>query len=232
MKPSSARRRADDQAGPPVPLWSAIEPRQQRAEHERDPQPARTAGRPRRRAARRSRKPKTATSDDDREQESGCPPGKRSPCHRSRLRAFAGGECAGEQRGQERPDADRRGDAEPLQKVEEIVHGRASVPSRRMTIDETPAGHAALERARDRALRRAVRAPYARDDLVGDARHDGHHRPAGGDLARHRPAGHDDVPGRGLRGADGAGGRRLERRRAAVRADRRAWTTSSAASCR
>ena len=43
---------------------------------------------------------------------------------------------------------------------------------------------------------------------------------ARGDLARRRPAGHEHVPGRGLRGADGARGRRLVRRGAPVRPDR------------
>ena len=56
---------------------------------------------------------------------------------------FAGGERAGEQHGQERPDADRRGDAEALEEVEDEVHVVAlAFGARRMTIDETPRGRA------------------------------------------------------------------------------------------
>ena len=97
--------------------------------------------------------------------------------------------------------------------------GRASVLSRRMTIDENRPPSSAHEIERYGGL---FAQAHARDDLVGDARHDGRHRPAGGDLAGHRAAGHDDVPGRGLRRADVARGGRFERRRAPVRADRRA----------
>ena len=74
--------------------------------------------------------------------------------------------------------------------------------SRRMTLDdETPRGpggggeregsRAPLHDPRHRALRRAVRPAHAGDDVVGDARPDGGHRPARGDLAGRRPAGHE-----------------------------------------
>ena len=55
------------------------------------------------------------------------------------------------------------------------------------------------------------------DEVVGDARPDGGHRAARGDLARRRPAGHEHVPGRGLRRADGARrGRRPAPRRSST----------------
>ena len=51
----------------------------------------------------------------------------------------AGGERAGQEDRQERPDADRGGHAGALEEIEEVVHAR--VGSRgRMTIDETPRG--------------------------------------------------------------------------------------------
>ena len=120
------------------------------------------------------------------------------------------------------------GDARALKEIEDEVHGLAfpagdlrrdakGLGRRRRT---TQGGRPPFDDPRPRALRRAVRQAHAIDDLVGDARPDGGHRAAGGDLARRRPAGHEHVPGRGLRGADGAGRGRLERRRAAVRADR------------
>ena len=94
---------------------------------------------------------------------------------------------------------------------------------RRMTIDETPQG--APARTRSSATAGCSRA-HAGDDVLGDARPDGRHRAARGHLARRRPAGHDDVPGRGLRGADGARGRRPSRARRSSTGRPRASTTS------
>ena len=100
-----------------------------------------------------------------------------------------------------------------------------------MTIDETPRGqgpggettghaHSAIRRARPRALRGPVRPPHAGHEVLRDARPDGGHRAARGHLARRRPAGHDDLPGGGLRRADGAPRRRGHAARAPVRPDR------------
>ena len=47
---------------------------------------------------------------------------------------------------------------------------------------------------RPRALRRPLRRADRGDALLGDARPDGDHRAAGGDLARRRPARHLDLP--------------------------------------
>ena len=66
--------------------------------------------------------PKTATSDDDREQE----PGLLEEGEVGALEVEAevgGGERSDQERGQEGPDSDRRGDAETLKEGEEIVHG-------------------------------------------------------------------------------------------------------------
>ena len=86
-----------------------------------------------------------------------------------------------------------------------------------MARDETPKRSGARDLER---YARAVRAAHAGDEVLGDARPDGGHRAAGDHLAGRRPAGHLDLPGRGLRGADGARGRRRLGEGAPVRADR------------
>ena len=124
----------------------------------------------------------------------------------------------------------------PWRRVEDEFHERGRAARRygargRMTIDETPRGpgarrrnhrhaHSAIRRARPRALRGPVRPPHAGHEVLRDARPDGGHRAARGDLARRRPARHVDLPRRGLQRADGARRRRRHRARAPVRPDR------------
>ena len=120
-------------------------------------------------------------------------------CRRSRCPRSAVGEAA-------RPGAPggRAGcpaaaaESEALADVEEEVH--RAVPWRRMTIDDrTRAGPRPSPRgprARPGALRRAVRRPHARHEVLGDARPDGDHRAPRGHLAGRRPARHVDVPAR------------------------------------
>ena len=83
-----------------------------------------------------------------------------------------------------------------------------------------PAPPRAHDGARSRALRGAVRRADAGHALLGDARPDGDHRAARGDLARRRPAGHLDLPARELRRADDADRAGVLGRGAPVRADR------------
>src|SRR4051794_10319890 len=73
--------------------------------------------------------------------------------------------------------------------------------------------------ARSRALRGPLRPSHAGDALLRDARSDGDHGPAGGDLARRRPPGHVDLPVRALRGADDADRARVLRGGSPVRPD-------------
>src|SRR3954447_13272019 len=58
--------------------------------------------------------------------------------------------------------------------------------------------------ARPGALRGSLRPPHPGDALLGDARPDGDHRAARGDLAGGRPARHLDLPGGELRRPDDA----------------------------
>ena len=76
------------------------------------------------------------------------------------------------------------------------------------------------EHPRPRALRRPLRRADHGDALLGDARPDGDHRPAGSHLAGRRPAGHLDLPAQELRRADDPDRPGVRRRGAPVRADR------------
>src|SRR3954451_16526843 len=62
----------------------------------------------------------------------------------------------------------------------------------------------ALDAARHRALRRTVRGSHPRHEVLGDARHDGHHRAARSDLAGRRSARYEHVPTRDVRRGDAA----------------------------
>ena len=79
---------------------------------------------------------------------------------------------------------------------------------------------APTQRARPRPLRGPVRAADPGHALVGDARPDGDHRAARGDLARRRAARHLELPARDLRRADDEDRAGVVGRGAPVRADR------------
>ena len=128
---------------------------------------------------------------------------------------------AASERGQERADAGGGGRAQPLEDVEEELHGRIACrrddcrrrgrgPSGERAGGERPRARVS---ARDLERYAGLFASRTRGhEVVGDARPDGDHRAPGGHLARRRPARHVDVPGRDARGADGARRRRLVRR--------------------
>ena len=136
----------------------------------------------------------------------------------------ARGERAAEQGGQERPDPDRarrgrcpgrcrgRG-ARPVGGRATADHRRFASVSRAVTVDDGPGTRAAaansiawataaVDVARPRALRRAVRPAHEGHEVLGDARPDGADRARRRDLAGRRPARHLDVPARVLRRAD------------------------------
>ena len=101
-----------------------------------------------------------------------------------------------------------------------------AAPRRSATLPDDRSARAAPPAARPhphprpRALRRPVRRADQGDALLGDARPDGDHRAAGGDLARRRPAGHLDLPAAELRRADDADRPGVGGGGAPVRADR------------
>ena len=209
---SRAPRRAGRAASPihaSSPPSASAPREQQRAQHDRRSAPASTrrdraacAASPWRRAAplaldegrRRRRRPRT-------------PPRKR--CDSRKLKSVpsksiadvAARERAGEERRQVRPD--RRSPTRGPRPCR--CRGRGSwggvggsVPCRAVRL--TPRLAAAASRSwhellsRHRALRRPVRLADEGHEVLRDARPDGGHRAARGDLARRRPARHEHVP--------------------------------------
>ena len=197
--PATTRRRRR-----PASRRTAARRRRARAAPQRPPPPVRA--RARSGASRRSAiSTQASRSDHDREQEPGGSAGKRSPCREVDLevagararpaRARAGTAACPPPRRRRCPGRCRRRDA-PCCTVtrrddrrERSVSGAGRAPAAAV---QAPA----VDDARHRALRGAVRRAHAGHEVLGDARPDGADRAPRRDLAGRRPARHVDVPAR------------------------------------
>ena len=117
------------------------------------------------------------------------------------------GEPAGDQHGQERPDAAGGAETDRSEDVERKASNQYLPHDARRPADRRS------RPSRPRALRRPLRLSYPRHEVLSDAGPDGDHRAPGGHLAGRRPARHEHVPGR----APGGDHEPRRRRRAARR---------------